>query len=127
MAGTQKLTVGGNTVTIYPRAGYEEPNMGRITHRDTLGGVTYSYIWYYKDSFQVVLNNISATDAASLEGWRVLGQDIQFIPDFDVAPGTSITVRITDKTNPLRMMAHQGFNTTALYEGVVTLRKTTAN
>lgn len=127
MAGTQKLTVGGNTATISPRAGYVETNDGLITHRITLGGKLYTYIWNYTNSYIVPLNNISATDAAYFESWRVAGSDITYYPDFDALPAWSVTVRIMNKTNPMRMMAHQGFNGTALYEGVLELRKTTAN
>ena len=127
MAGVQKLTVGGDTVVLSPRAGYAEPNASLITNRTTLGGVLYTYAWYSTDSCDLPLNNISATDAALFETWRVNGSDVIYIPDFDVAPGTNITVRVTNRSNPMRMMAHQGFNTTGKYEGVLSLQKTTAN
>ena len=127
MAGTQTLTVGGDTVTLGPRYGYEEPTDTRITHRRTLGGTVYSYIWHVSDSFDLPVNNISAADKVFLETWREAATDITYAPDFDVAPGTTITVRITNIRNPIRMMNVNGFNTTGLYEGVLTLRKTTAN
>lgn len=126
MAGTQKLAFGGNTVTLSPRYGYEEPKFGKVTHRDTLAGTTYSYKWYNKYAYDLVVNNISAADKALIETWWNDMSDVVFTPDFDAAPGTTRTVRIVNRNHPLKMMNVPGFNTTAKYEGVLNLRETTA-
>lgn len=127
MSGIIKMTVDEDTLTISPRYGYLIPVGGDITHRRTLGGVLYTYIWNTFNSYDMPLNNISYAYAVFLEAWRVAGTDITLVPDHDVAPDTSETVRIVDKLNPMRMMPTGGFNTTAVYEGLLSLEKTTAN
>ena len=122
MADKMSLTYMAVTVTFSPLASSNFiPFIGRkrITHK-ALDGTNYTYELHGKGRSEISINALSAADYDILYSWWSNHYSLVYTPDVD-DPDTIYTVKITNETNPFRMMPNTGWDTD--YEGSMILEE----
>jgi hypothetical protein len=117
------LAYGGNTVIFSPRYGYAIPeDRVRNEYKSVNGDLIINEI--ANDAlYEIPLNAISKHDYDHIYAfWDGMFKCV-FTPDTS-APGTTITVRIINESDPLTMM--QGTLWASFYEGILILREVPA-
>lgn len=91
----------------------------RITHK-ALDGTNYIYELHEKGRTEITVNAITKADYDVLYDWWNDTDSLTYIPDTDV-PTETFIVKITNETNPFRMMADVAWE--AYYEGTMILEE----
>lgn len=110
-----------NTITFSPSIDSTYiPMEGRkrITNK-ALDGTNYIYELHGKGRTEISLNAISKADRDVLYDWWNDTDSLSYKPD--TTAETTYTVKITNETNPFRMMPRVQFDT--LYEGTMILEE----
>ena len=110
-----------NTITFSPLVSSTYiPMEGRkrITHK-AIDGTNYIYELHGKGRTEISLNAISKADRDVLYDWWNDTDSLSYKPD--TTEDTTYTVKITNETNPFRMMPRVQFDT--LYEGTMILEE----
>jgi hypothetical protein len=115
------LTYMGTTVTFTPKADTSFlPMVGRkrISHK-ALDGTNYTYETSGKGRTEISLNGILKADRDTLYGWWSSAYSMEYKPDVDVEE--SYMVKMTNSTNPFRMMPDTLWD--SYYEGSMILEE----
>lgn len=118
-----KLTYSGTDFIFSPREGYAIPqHREREQYPSINGDLNISEI-YEQSLYEIPLNAVSKANYDNVYSWWDNMRKLVFMPDTSV-PGTTITVRIINTENPLKMT----FGTTwaGYYEGTLILREVPA-
>ncbi len=121
MAEKIRISYSGSNVDISPlvSAGYEEAEDRVRSSMKALDGTHHVYEWSSKKRYTIPVNAISSADYALVLSWWQNIRSITYYPDYDAAPGTSITARVINETNPLAPMEGK-WDT---YAGVIVVRE----
>lgn len=113
MAGTMRLTDGGDTIDFSPVLGYDSPYARREAVHITLNGTRYTHKWNQKERHEVPLINISQANRDIFYTWWDDKTALTFTPDLDGAPGTTLSVRLMNPAFPLQLFNLASFDTYA--------------
>jgi hypothetical protein len=117
------LAYGGNTVTFSPRYGYAIPEDRYRNEYKSVNGDLIINELANDAQYEIPLNAVNKTDYDLIYSWWDGMFKCVFTPDTS-APGTTITVRIINESDPLSMMA--GTQWASFYEGTLILREVPA-
>ncbi len=123
MAERLRLTDGVDTIDLSPRPGWNIPQNRAREITEQKGGLIEIYEYGNKQMYEVPLNNISESDADQLISWWENLLSINFTPDLQGDPGTTVTVKIADMDRPMQMW---GGDYDDKFAGVLTLYQTSS-
>jgi len=109
MAGTMRLTDGGNTIDFSPILGYSLPYARREAVNTTLSGKRFTHKWNMKERHDVPLINVSQADRDQFFTWWDAKTELTYTPDFDAAPGITVTVKLMGDTFLLQLFNPASF------------------
>ncbi len=123
MAGTQKLKVGGTTITLSPMRGYVQPDDNNRVINTALDGTLYISDFGAKGQYEIPCA-LSTTDGKQINTWFSAMNTIIFFDDFDAAPSGSINTRIINPARPMEKWFDTGWDTAvSKYRGTIILRQ----
>jgi len=123
MSMTMNLTYSGTDFTFSPCEGYAIPQHREREQYNSINGDLNISEVYEQSLYEIPLIAISKADYDNIYTWWDSMLKLTFMPDTSV-PGTTITVRIINLDNPLRMM--HGMAWAGFYEGTLQLHEVPA-
>ena len=123
MSMSMKLTYSGTDFTFSPRPGYAIPQHREREQYNSINGDLNISEVYEQSLYEIPLIAIPKADYDNIYSWWDSMYKLTFTSDTS-APGTTITVRIINLENPLRMM--QGMAWASFYEGTLELHEVPA-
>ncbi len=111
MAGQMRLTDGVDTITFSPILGYELPYARREAVNITISGKSFVHKWNMKELHEPPLINVSQASRDQFFTWWDEKTELTFTPDFDGAPGTTITAKLMGDEFPFQLFNPASFDT----------------
>ena len=123
MAGTQKLKVGGTTVTLSPMRGYHRPDFHNRVINTAMDGTLYISDFGSKRHEEIPCA-LSTTDGKQINTWWSAMNTIIFFYDFDASASASVNTRILNPIQPMEKWFDTNWDTaTSKYRGTIILRE----